>query len=135
MIEWSARFSVSDNSIDTQHQQLFSIMNEIIDGMKSGKCDDRNFIAAILNKLLEYTQYHFREEEIRFNATPYPLKAEHVRAHKDFTKLVAEKIANKDKGIPCLNATEIANIAYNLLCQHILKFDKTYIEYINGTKK
>lgn len=135
MIEWSTRFSVSDSKIDTQHQQLFSIMNEIIEGMKSGKCDDRHFISEILNRLLEYTRNHFREEENRFNATSYPLKAEHIRAHKDFAKLVAEKIADKDKGIPCLNATGIANIAYNWLCQHILKFDKTYVDYINGTKE
>lgn len=135
MIEWSPRFSVSDTVIDTQHQQLFSIMNEIINGMKSGKCDDKNFISAILNKLLDYTEYHFREEELRFSATSYPLKTEHICAHKEFAEQIRQKIANKDKGIPCLNATEIANIAYNWLCKHILNFDKTYIEYISRDAK
>lgn len=130
MIEWSQRYSVSDTLIDTQHQQLFIILNDILEGMKTGKCEDKNFVQTILNKLLDYTQYHFREEENRFNTTDYPMKTEHIRAHKEFIDQVKKKIVENHKGLPCLNTTEIANFTYNWLSKHILTVDKTYIEYI-----
>ena len=55
MIEWTPRFSVSDETIDMQHQKLFSIMNDIIEAMKTSKADDRAFISEILKRLLDYT--------------------------------------------------------------------------------
>lgn len=132
MIEWTPRFSVSDKDIDAQHQKLFSIMNEIVLTMKTSKADDRNFITDILNQLLEYTKYHFKEEEAKFKATSYPRANEHIRAHKEFIDKIKEMIANKDKGLASLNAVQISNLAYTWLCNHVLNFDKTYVDYITG---
>lgn len=110
-------------------------MNDIIEAMKTSKADDRAFISEILKRLLEYTEYHFHEEEIKFNATTYPRKAEHIRAHKEFIKKIKEMIAQKDKGIPSLNAIQISNLTYSWLSNHILNFDKTYTDYITGKIK
>ena len=135
MIKWTPRFSVSDETIDMQHQKLFSIMNDIIEAMKTSKADDRAFISEILKRLLDYTEYHFREEEIKFNATKKKKKTEHIRAHKEFIKKVEEMISKKDKGIPSLNAIQISNLTYSWLSNHILNFDKTYTDYITGKIK
>lgn len=130
MIEWKEQFSVKNEELDMQHRKLFTLVNLILESMKTEKANDAAFISDILKQLYDYTQYHFKAEEKKFSGTQYPLTAAHIKAHRDFTEKVREMAANKEKTVPALNAINIAQTANKWIIEHVIHFDKGYSSYI-----
>lgn len=89
---WKKEYSVYVEAIDDQHKQLVEILNELIDGMMNGKTKD--ILEPILNKLIEYTVQHFKDEEEYFDKIDYPQKDEHIEEHR---KLIADVEKFKDE--------------------------------------
>lgn len=130
MLIWQEKFSTKNVELDNQHCELFVIVNDILELMKTEKANDTIFISGILNRLYEYTQYHFQVEEKKFAMTQYPQRGEHIKAHRDFTEKVKQMIADKGKMIPALHAINIAQAANQWIIEHVINFDKGYSQYI-----
>ena len=62
MFKWRDAYSVNVGAIDEQHKMLFKIGRELGD-IVSIEGDHFDEIMAILNKLKDYTVFHFNEEE------------------------------------------------------------------------
>jgi len=60
-ILWSADYSVQSKYLDLQHQNLLMILNEFNEAVGQGQGKVVAF--SILNKLVQYTEDHFRDEE------------------------------------------------------------------------
>lgn len=133
MIKWEPRYTVGDTTLDSQHQRLLSLINEIMDQLKTPERADQEFIKKTLKELFDYTQYHFKDEERRFSNTAYPFINEHIRAHRDFTKKVQDLLAEQNNGYAPLRAIQIAQVALNWIHQHVIKFDQGYAQYIKKT--
>ena len=58
---WKDEYSVGIDSIDQQHKNLFSIVNEFHSAVKQKS--NKSEIFSILNKLIQYTEAHFKDEE------------------------------------------------------------------------
>ena len=61
-IEWTQALSVGMDEIDQQHQQLYSIIAQLIDARKQGL--DHQSVLSILTRLVDYSDYHFRTKTI-----------------------------------------------------------------------
>ncbi|MBL4693522.1 MAG: bacteriohemerythrin, partial [Magnetovibrio sp.] len=73
---WEDTFNTGIPDIDKDHQVLFSLVNDVT---HSGL--DRLEIDEVLNKLLNYTIYHFQREEAIMEACGYPDLKEHKQVH------------------------------------------------------
>ena len=61
MVEWDDVYSVDIQEIDEQHKCLIEIMNELYTALANKA--NRDLVAEVLNKLVEYTKVHFAVEE------------------------------------------------------------------------
>ena len=61
LFTWNASYSVNVKRFDADHQQLFSILNELHDAMKAGR--GKEVLEGTLTELLRYTERHFTAEE------------------------------------------------------------------------
>ncbi|MFN3309093.1 MAG: bacteriohemerythrin, partial [Anaerolineales bacterium] len=61
LITWSDEFSVNIKEIDNQHRQLIEMVNQLQRAMKEGK--GAAALNDILQRLIDYTDYHFSTEE------------------------------------------------------------------------
>jgi hemerythrin len=77
-----ATMATGDATIDTQHRQLISIVNDILDAMAHGQGKDA--IGPALTKLGAYTRTHFSYEEACMNRFRCPVAAANQQAHADF---------------------------------------------------
>jgi hemerythrin-like metal-binding protein len=80
------------DSVDSQHRQLFDIINRLSSDMAAGKGKDE--VGRVLDELAKYAVSHFAHEEgcmVRFNC---PVASQNKAAHaafiQTFTNLKAE---------------------------------------------
>ena len=134
---WSPHFSVGVEEIDSQHQELVRILNEICSCVLSTKDYDET-IDKLFYDLIAYTKFHFNSEEafLRSCGVPDTLFVEHKANHDG---LVAEAHALKDKydGDPNkdTNLEEMLTTLVLWLTKHILEEDMRMCALISYMSK
>ena len=132
MFKWKEEYNTGIEEIDKQHKRLFDIANDIYVLLKNDYCIDKyNKITEIIHELIDYVNFHFKEEEefllkIRYKGF-FAHKVEHYDFAKRFENIDYGKIDNgQDEYIK-----ELLNILYEWITHHILEKDIAYTkEYL-----
>jgi hemerythrin len=123
LIDWNADLSVGIASIDDQHKKLIGLLNTLNDAMKSGKAKEA--LAGILSELINYTAYHFSNEEKYMEQAEYAAaflhKTEHQKLVKQLLELQKEYAAGK-----AMITIDIMNFLKDRVAKHIQGSDKKY---------
>lgn len=121
---WTEELSVGIASIDEEHRMLLVLIARIADA--SGKKTPRAEIAAVFDRLIEYTEQHFRHEEALLNEHGYPEAAEHAAEHRDLTAQVLD--LNRDRR--SLLSENVSDFLLDWLKGHIMESDKRYVSWL-----
>ena len=133
LIKWTEEFSVGVVEIDNQHKKLIDMINELHHAMKEGKGNSQ--VEGIINRLVEYSVYHFETEEKYFDKFSYPQTEKHKKIHKDFVNKVSifkSEFDNKE----VMLTIEVLNFLSNWIRKHIMGEDMDYSDFFieNGLK-
>jgi len=126
---WNPTYSVKVKRFDDDHQQLFSIINELHEGMKAGKGTE--VLHDVLTKLLRYTERHFTAEEAVMQELGYPQLAAQIEQHRRFTTKIKETAEQYQAGAIGLSV-EVLDFLSKWLTQHIVGVDKQYGDFMNA---
>ena len=80
-LKWSRVLSVDVDEIDEDHQKLVNIFNILTHSLADG--DSPEYLAAVLNELINCTVWHFSHEERLMLKYGYPQIDEHKQAHSE----------------------------------------------------
>lgn len=118
IMNWHESFSVGVHIIDDQHQQLFTLINELIVALNTQQQDD--VFQSTLHAVLAYTEMHFKTEQELLKI--HPQLKEHCAIHHQFVenikKLAFDYTSRKNESFQRLLGDLIA-----WLQNHILKTD------------
>ncbi len=126
-ISWSAELSVGDNSIDEDHQELFSLISEL-----EAADISHDYINRILDRLKKYTLEHFSKEEEYMSKHQYPELEAHAREHKMFAEwleTVRSTYARFPQS-PFVIGDLVNDYLQKWLRNHILQEDMKYRDYM-----
>ncbi|EXI79478.1 MAG: McHr [Candidatus Accumulibacter appositus] len=126
-LSWRDQYRVGVTDIDQEHRYLFGLINEFHDKHRGG-ADDKA-LEQILNRLVQYSEEHFRHEEETMLASEYPLHAEHCALHEAlFMTLfrLSEELAAGSLRID----RDTHRFLRAWLVQHILKHDLAFSDYL-----
>lgn len=132
IFEWDTNYSVNNLVMDEHHKKLFDILNNLYDLMGKGADDDN--IIRIIKELLDYTHYHFSEEEKMMEQESYPDLAKHKQLHRDFIAKMEDYLKKSQNGNAIFIVTEVADTGVNWLKTHILTVDTLYKKFIEQQK-
>lgn len=121
-ILWRSSLSVGNELIDSQHQKLVDIINQLFDGIS--KKDAQLKMEEIFKELIAYTKYHFNAEEEMMMRTGSPLLIQHKKAHQDFISKVNTLKLSGIIGDEKLKM-EVFKYLKNWLTEHIMNVDKS----------
>jgi len=125
MFQWDEKYSVGIQSIDTQHREIFEILEKLVEAMKKGHGSD--VTTQIILNLERYAVNHFKKEEFFFNRFNFQGSAEHIREHQDFkSKIVSLKSDLKSGKITL--TFDLLSFLKEWIDHHILLVDKQYSE-------
>jgi hemerythrin-like metal-binding protein len=127
LVTWTPKMSVGIAKIDKEHQGLFDIMNQLHEGMLSGR--GREVIGPALGNLIQYTKVHFGDEENLLRANHYPKLDEHLKMHEVFRTKVGELDAQFKSGTAALSISTL-DFLRDWLSKHILGIDMQYKDFL-----
>jgi hemerythrin len=129
LLDWSDSYSVGVKSIDSQHTNLFNIVNELHTAMMQRQATD--VTGSLLNRLFDYARYHFLFEEKLMVATRYPGLAAHRTHHIALTKQVEDFLARFQRGDISINI-HLLRFLGDWFTRHIQQDDKEYRHWLNS---
>lgn len=127
--QWNDEYSIQIDSIDAQHKNLISIINELHDAHFSKR--GNQIIESILIKLTNYTQTHFSQEELLMKTAGYPDLEEHKKIHIEFISKINEIKTKFNEGQTDLSR-ETFKFLVNWLLKHIQGADMKYSPYVKS---
>lgn len=128
-ITWTSDLSVGIALIDEQHKMLIKRLNDLNQALKSGQGPAK--IASTLNFLIDYTDFHFTEEEKHMTANDYPQSAAHQKMHEEFKttlKNVEEDLS--EEGATQSLADSIDTLLVKWLFEHISTIDVAFGKFL-----
>ena len=126
---WNDSYSVKVKHLDSEHQKLFDIINELYDGMKAGKGKD--VLGPVIEQLITYTERHFASEEAVLRRANYNFIEQQIAQHRAFVarvKKFSEDFASGAAGI----SVEVLDFLKTWLAQHIKGTDQQYSATLNA---
>lgn len=127
LIIWNEKYEIDRGIIDEQHKKLIELINELYAAFIDGNA--QNVIKEVIDELVEYTKYHFKEEESMFERINYPERKRHKKEHTDFVDKVSSFRDSIKIGKLSLTY-DVMNYLRSWLQNHILLSDKKYISYL-----
>ena len=127
LLSWSDQYLIGNSTIDTEHRELFRLINEFHDRW----IEKRNLqdIAIVLNQLVVYVQTHFTHEENIMEEAGYPRLAEHQAIHEAMVKTIFDLRQSFESGNSRLEM-DTMKFVKAWLVDHILKNDYLFRDFL-----
>lgn len=127
MLTWDEKYSVEIAEIDRQHRKLFGLLNELYEAMQDGQATE--VVGKVLDRVVDYTVYHFGYEEKLMADAGYPDAVAHREEHARLAaqaKDLARRLQAGQGDVP------VATLKFlcDWLGRHILGTDKKYAPYL-----
>lgn len=114
--------------IDSEHRELFRMINALQDACAQGK--GRTQITSASKFLLDYVNKHFGDEEVLQKKTSYPGLPAHHQFHEEYKKqlkVTVDELSSETLGIASLAKL---NQKIGVLISHIKTEDKKLAAHI-----
>jgi len=126
---WKEIYSVGNSKIDEQHQKLFEIANRF--HRAHDEDHGSGVLASIFEELLEYTQFHFRDEEQLMRKCGFPDFDKHRANHEKLISVVLNLKKNFEAGEEGIEE-RIMEFLKMWLNGHILGMDRGYRSHVTA---
>ncbi|MBX9635566.1 MAG: bacteriohemerythrin [Magnetospirillum sp.] len=130
LMTWSEAYGVGNSMLDSDHRILINLLNQLHDATETGQ--SREVVGSVINVLLEYTEHHFRREEVLMARSGYPQQAEHESKHRELESRVRAIRDQWTGGNRHVLDDEVLEFLKKWLTDHILGADKSYRPWVEG---
>lgn len=124
LFTWTDDYSVGVKTLDSQHINLFDMMNELEQAMKKGQGE--KVTASLLRRLLVYTERHFAAEEKLLESAHYPDFETHRALHVALTRKVGDFVERSEAGGGSAINVDLLFFLCDWLKTHIRQTDQHY---------
>ncbi|GAB6089701.1 bacteriohemerythrin [Spirochaeta dissipatitropha] len=128
---WSNDLSTNVDLFDEQHQELIRILNDMHLAVVEGK--GRQCVGDVLDRLLKYTDYHFKCELHNFREHGYPDCELHSQIHSKLVEKAMELKAEFEAGSNTV-VLETLRVLRSWLINHIRDCDGKYKDFFINKK-
>ena len=120
---WDNRCKIGDTTVDTQHQRLFELANQLV------AANGAEEITSLIMLFYQHIREHFQAEESLMKQHGYPAYPTHVEAHN----LLLDKLIEISKSIQNKrwNAADIRIFVNHWVLVHILEVDMQFARFQN----
>ena len=127
-LPWKAGYECGHELIDSQHQQLFLLGNQLIAASLDQSTTDEAFL-GLIDELIAHVGQHFHDEEQILAAVGYAELSEHGLAHAALLDKARRLRSKAEHGTATSN--EVIDFLVNsLIKKHMLTADKAFFEHL-----
>lgn len=123
-LSWKDEYSVSAQVLDSQHKQIFAIINELYNCVRNNSAN----IPGAIVRMRVFSESHLNSEEVYQKYAKYPGLEEHKKIHAEFVAklntLLEQFFANQVSG------DELLIFLKDWWKNHVISEDRKYVEYV-----
>lgn len=123
--KWEVRYSLDISEIDKQHQEIFAIVNKLIEALSSQMTAE--YLNGIVADLLACKKNHFATEEKYFKEFAFEGAAEHIEEHAKMNERLEDIQERCGDNVPML-AFEVVDFLEDWIINHMEAVDQKYKE-------
>ena len=127
-MKWRPDFNLGIEKIDAQHKKIIELINALNTAFMEDQTNER--LGDIFSELIDYADYHFRDEEALFSAHNFPFTEEHKRMHEKFILKVSDLKKNFEEGQSV--TFRLMGFLKKWLTDHILDADREYVVLVRS---
>lgn len=118
--------------IDNEHKELIDRVNKLVESCENGK--EKVTAVKTLDFLMDYTEFHFSDEEKLQQEVGYDKLEQHKSQHENFKKSVDElrQMLEEEEGPTDAFVQAVNKNISQWLVNHIQGWDKAVAEYIRN---
>jgi hemerythrin len=125
LLGWKPEFTVHEAVLDNHHQELFCLLNTVYENVMNSL--EVDCVLPVIDKLSEYTRYHFSAEEQYMREKKFLGIDAHIAKHREFTHTIKSlKTHYHDNDLDVTR--ELIIVLGEWLLHHVLKDDMMYSE-------
>lgn len=125
---WNDRISVDVEELDADHKKMVEMINELYDAILAG-CG-RKKLDSLLDRLVDYTRYHFSREEAWMERIGFPELAAHKQEHEKMAVWINTAWRDYHSNLAMAPSLETMNTLKDWLFEHILDSDQKYTAFM-----
>lgn len=125
-IKWKREYNLGIKSIDNQHRHLVDLINKLEESKDQE--NESKVVHDIFYELVDYTKYHFKEEEVLLHSFQFDEVYEHEAQHKVLIKQIVEML-NLLKNGELEIGEKLTSVLKNWLIKHVLHHDKIFAKH------
>lgn len=128
IFDWNDNYSVNIQKIDEEHKELFKLTQNLYKLIRER--EDKSGMQEALIKLIDYTKFHFSEEEKllqNYNYSDFKIHSKkHIRLLNQLSEL------SDDLSHEVIKENEVLKFLQGWIINHILEEDRKYSEFLNS---
>ena len=121
ILAWDRDIVLDHPIIDQQHEKLVALVNEFYESIR--KKEANSALIGLLQGLIDYTEFHFKDEEALMQRNHYPDYFTHLKEHRNFVAHVMDCHKRITEG-KLVISLEITSFLRSWLVEHIKVTDK-----------
>lgn len=112
---WKTIYNVGVSELDDQHREIINILNELAYLLQEGRGNLNNS----LDKLVEYTNFHFQAEESYCTKCNYPFIDNDLKEHRELRERI---FYLKDRFETCgqIHIDEVTELTKEIQVKHMM---------------
>lgn len=126
---WTSDLAVGVPTMDDQHKVLLRLINRLADLTESG--GGGASIRIVLGQLVDYTRFHFKDEESVMARHGFPGIDAHRKIHAEFVAEVERLASSVGRGAE-VDAASLLPVLKDWLVKHIQGTDKIYGAHVGA---
>ena len=131
-MKWNDDYQIGIVSIDSQHKELFYVLDRLKEAIHTKNIKDS--FCNTLKAMVEYTKYHFSDEENILESMGYPEIEDQKVMHKELL-LDVRKILTRLKNGNSINPIEVYRFLNDWIAKHILNEDLKIKRFVSQQQK
>jgi len=120
LVQWNDSYKIGHELIDGQHRKLVGMIASLQQSLGEGIEDE--VASQTLKGLVDYTQYHFRDEERVMREIGHPEIEQHKYQHRQLLDQVVEILTDLRNGKD-FDAHDLTEFLQHWLVDHIIAED------------
>ncbi len=125
-MEWSSKFELGIPDMDKQHQRWLEILNNFYEKMDNDQISEN--VKILIDEVLDYTNYHFKEEERFLTSIHYPNIEDQKQMHSDIIDMIKGYRDKAEQGKLIISMTLTTELK-RWFKEHILIEDMKYSQF------
>jgi len=132
VIQWQDSYKIGHETTDKQHRKLVGMIASLQQAMASDNVDEAT--SQTLKELVDYTQYHFRDEEKLMLEIGYSEIEHHKYLHRQMLEQVIQILTDIKSGKP-FDAPNLVDYLTHWLTDHIVAEDGKICQTLKSKRR